>query len=160
RLHCRADGAPRASDGSRGSHYRGWDGHRGGKDGGTDCLWRQGREESCRHGTCCPRGDRFLATSCFAASGGRKPRDILQTGVLPRRRAAGKSSIVLRCKGLRMLPTDVAVRDQQAPSGKQRVVNDFSIQVATVNGSGSQTANLVLLRSILLMGVPVSGKNM
>ncbi|HJZ74935.1 MAG TPA: 2-oxoacid:acceptor oxidoreductase subunit alpha, partial [Vicinamibacterales bacterium] len=39
-------------------------------------------------------------------------------------------------------------------------MNDFSIQVATVNGSGSQTANLVLLRSILLMGVPVSGKNM
>jgi 2-oxoglutarate ferredoxin oxidoreductase subunit alpha len=40
------------------------------------------------------------------------------------------------------------------------VVNDFSIQVATVNGSGSQTANMVLLRSILMMGVPVSGKNM
>jgi 2-oxoglutarate ferredoxin oxidoreductase subunit alpha len=43
---------------------------------------------------------------------------------------------------------------------QQRVVNDFSIQVATVNGSGSQTANLVLLRSIFQMGVPVSGKNM
>jgi 2-oxoglutarate/2-oxoacid ferredoxin oxidoreductase subunit alpha len=41
-----------------------------------------------------------------------------------------------------------------------RVVNDFSIQVATVNGSGSQTANLVLLRSIFQMGIPVSGKNM
>jgi 2-oxoglutarate ferredoxin oxidoreductase subunit alpha len=40
------------------------------------------------------------------------------------------------------------------------VVNDFSIQVATVNGSGSQTANLVLLRSIFQMGVPVSGKNL
>jgi 2-oxoglutarate/2-oxoacid ferredoxin oxidoreductase subunit alpha len=40
------------------------------------------------------------------------------------------------------------------------IVNDFSIQVATVNGSGSQTANLVLLRSIFQMGVPVSGKNM
>jgi 2-oxoglutarate/2-oxoacid ferredoxin oxidoreductase subunit alpha len=39
-------------------------------------------------------------------------------------------------------------------------VNDFSIQVATVNGSGSQTANLVLLRSIFQMGVPVSGKNL
>ena len=39
-------------------------------------------------------------------------------------------------------------------------VNDFSIQVATVNGSGSQSANLVLLRSILRMGVPVSGKNL
>ena len=41
-----------------------------------------------------------------------------------------------------------------------RIVNDFSIQVATVNGSGSQTANLVLLRAIFQMGVPVSGKNM
>ena len=42
----------------------------------------------------------------------------------------------------------------------ERIINDFSIQVATVNGSGSQTANLVLLRSIFQMGVPVSGKNM
>src|SRR5688572_21774035 len=59
-----------------------------------------------------------------------------------------------------MSPSDLAVQEQKAASSKQRVVNDFSIQVATVNGSGSQTANLVLLRSILLMGVPVSGKNM
>src|SRR5499426_3654833 len=59
-----------------------------------------------------------------------------------------------------MPPTDLAVQEQQAASNRQRVVNDFSIQVATVNGSGSQTANLVLLRSMLLMGVPVSGKNM
>src|SRR5439155_25724169 len=59
-----------------------------------------------------------------------------------------------------MLPTDLAVQEQEAQKSRQRVVNDFSIQVATVNGSGSQTANLVLLRSILLMGVPVSGKNM
>jgi 2-oxoglutarate ferredoxin oxidoreductase subunit alpha len=42
----------------------------------------------------------------------------------------------------------------------KRVVNDFSIQVATVNGSGSQSANSVLLRSIFRMGVPVSGKNL
>ncbi|MGI8673613.1 MAG: 2-oxoacid:acceptor oxidoreductase subunit alpha [Luteitalea sp.] len=40
------------------------------------------------------------------------------------------------------------------------LVNDLSIQVATVNGSGSQTANLVLLRSLFQMGVPVSGKNL
>jgi 2-oxoglutarate ferredoxin oxidoreductase subunit alpha len=40
------------------------------------------------------------------------------------------------------------------------VVNDFSIGVATVNGSGSQTANSVLLRAIFQMGVPVSGKNL
>ena len=59
-----------------------------------------------------------------------------------------------------MSSTDLAVQQQQSSAGKQRVVNDFSIQVATVNGSGSQTANLVLLRSLLLMGIPASGKNM
>ncbi len=40
------------------------------------------------------------------------------------------------------------------------VVNDFSIQVATVNGSGSQSANSVLLRALFQMGIPVSGKNL
>jgi 2-oxoglutarate ferredoxin oxidoreductase subunit alpha len=43
---------------------------------------------------------------------------------------------------------------------KGRVVNDFSIQVATVNGSGSQSSNSVLMRSIFQMGIPVSGKNL
>jgi 2-oxoglutarate ferredoxin oxidoreductase subunit alpha len=42
----------------------------------------------------------------------------------------------------------------------QPVINDFSIQVATVNGSGSQTANTVLMRALFQMGIPVSGKNM
>jgi len=43
---------------------------------------------------------------------------------------------------------------------ERRIVNDFSIQVATVNGSGSQTANTVLMRAIFQMGIPVSGKNL
>src|SRR5438067_11623384 len=59
-----------------------------------------------------------------------------------------------------MSSTDLAVQQQPNAAGKQRVVNDFSIQIATVNGSGSQTANIVLLRSMLLPGVPASGKNM
>ena len=46
------------------------------------------------------------------------------------------------------------------PIPPDRIVNDFSIQVATVNGSGSQSANLVLLRSLFQMGIPVSGKNL
>ena len=58
----------------------------------------------------------------------------------------------------------MALSDAAVPavsrSAATRVVNDLSIQVATVNGSGSQTANLVLLRSLFQMGVPVSGKNM
>jgi 2-oxoglutarate ferredoxin oxidoreductase subunit alpha len=45
-------------------------------------------------------------------------------------------------------------------SASKRIVNDFSIQVATVNGSGSQSANSVLLKSIFGMGIPVSGKNL
>jgi 2-oxoglutarate ferredoxin oxidoreductase subunit alpha len=40
------------------------------------------------------------------------------------------------------------------------LVNDFCIHVGTVNGSGSQTANNILLRAILQMGIPVSGKNL
>jgi 2-oxoglutarate ferredoxin oxidoreductase subunit alpha len=59
-----------------------------------------------------------------------------------------------------MAQGDAAVQEAAAQPATRRVVNDFSIQVATVNGSGSQTANLVLLRSIFQMGVPVSGKNM
>jgi len=50
--------------------------------------------------------------------------------------------------------------EQGARSADQRIVNDFSIIVATVNGSGSQSANSVLLKSIFGMGVPVSGKNL
>jgi 2-oxoglutarate ferredoxin oxidoreductase subunit alpha len=58
-----------------------------------------------------------------------------------------------------MATTDVAFR-QDAGRTQQRVVNNMSIQVATVNGSGSQSSNTVLLRSIFQMGVPVSGKNL
>jgi 2-oxoglutarate ferredoxin oxidoreductase subunit alpha len=59
-----------------------------------------------------------------------------------------------------MASSDLAVREAGVQPASRRIVNDFSLQVATVNGSGSQTANLVLLRSIFQMGVPVSGKNM
>lgn len=44
-------------------------------------------------------------------------------------------------------------RDHRAP------VNDFALFVATANGTGSQTANLTLLRSFFRMGIPVHGKN-
>ena len=40
-----------------------------------------------------------------------------------------------------------------------KTINEFSINIATVNGSGSQTANLTLIRAIFKMGIPVSGKN-
>ena len=56
---------------------------------------------------------------------------------------------------------DLALKEVQSGTNtRNRVVNDFSINVATVNGSGSQSANSVLLKSIFGMGVPVSGKNL
>src|SRR5947208_5488716 len=59
-----------------------------------------------------------------------------------------------------MASGDLAVQDIAQRPERDRVVNDFSIQVATVNGSGSQSANNVLLRSLFRMGIPVSGKNL
>jgi 2-oxoglutarate/2-oxoacid ferredoxin oxidoreductase subunit alpha len=59
-----------------------------------------------------------------------------------------------------MTGPELAVQDTEATESGRHIVNDLSIQVATVNGSGSQTANLVLLRAIFQMGIPVSGKNL
>src|ERR1700678_4462162 len=60
-----------------------------------------------------------------------------------------------------MATSDVALSETESGTNtRKRVVNDFSINVATVNGSGSQSANSVLLKSIFGMGVPVSGKNL
>jgi len=60
-----------------------------------------------------------------------------------------------------MATGDLALGQEQGElNAHARVTNDFSINVATVNGSGSQSANSVLLKSIFGMGVPVSGKNL
>ena len=40
------------------------------------------------------------------------------------------------------------------------IANDFTINIATANGTGSQSANLILLQSMFDMGIPVSGKNL
>jgi 2-oxoglutarate ferredoxin oxidoreductase subunit alpha len=52
------------------------------------------------------------------------------------------------------------MEEDQRSDTKELIINDFSIQVATVNGSGSQSSNTVLMRSIFQMGIPVSGKNL
>jgi 2-oxoglutarate ferredoxin oxidoreductase subunit alpha len=59
-----------------------------------------------------------------------------------------------------MATTDVGLRESAGRTARVPVVNNMSIQVATVNGSGSQSSNSVLLRSIFQMGIPVSGKNL
>jgi 2-oxoglutarate ferredoxin oxidoreductase subunit alpha len=52
------------------------------------------------------------------------------------------------------------VAQLETPAETGQVINDFSITVGTVNGSGSQTSNLTILRALFKMGIPVSGKNL
>src|SRR3954447_20554836 len=59
-----------------------------------------------------------------------------------------------------MATTDVGLHASAGRPAVAPVVNNMSIQVATVNGSGSQSSNTVLLRTIFQMGVRVSGKNL
>jgi len=65
-------------------------------------------------------------------------------------------------EGFSMAISDIVQSQPMASSlvRSKKVANDFSIQIATVNGSGSQSANNILLRSIFSMGIPVSGKNL
>lgn len=55
---------------------------------------------------------------------------------------------------------DVLERQVRQPeASKHPIINDFSLVAATANGTGSQTANLALLRAFFKMGIPVHGKN-
>ena len=54
----------------------------------------------------------------------------------------------------------VTVQEPQAKQVSQWVYNDFNLNVATANGSGSQTSNNLLIRSLYKMGIPVTGKNL
>jgi 2-oxoglutarate/2-oxoacid ferredoxin oxidoreductase subunit alpha len=57
------------------------------------------------------------------------------------------------------MATNVQPQSQAQATGG-RVVNDFAFVVATKNGSGSQTSNNVLVKTLFNMGIPVNGKNL
>ncbi len=59
-----------------------------------------------------------------------------------------------------MPPTMTAAEDEVDQLQETPVINDLVIKVSTVNGSGSQSANFILLRALFSMGIPVSGKNL
>jgi 2-oxoglutarate ferredoxin oxidoreductase subunit alpha len=59
-----------------------------------------------------------------------------------------------------MSSQDVATLEAESRIAGREIVNDFSMVVATVNGSGSQTSNLAMIRALFRMGLPVSGKNL
>jgi 2-oxoglutarate ferredoxin oxidoreductase subunit alpha len=44
-------------------------------------------------------------------------------------------------------------------SATQSRINDFVLKIATVNGTGSASANALLMKALFRMGIPVTGKN-
>lgn len=58
------------------------------------------------------------------------------------------------------MSTVLEEREAAQAGGAASIVNDFSIHVATANGSGSMSSNNILMRAIFQMGIPVSGKNL
>jgi len=58
--------------------------------------------------------------------------------------------------------TDAVSQEESIQSSvdKSPIINDLSMVVATVNGTGSQTSNMALIRALFRMGIPVSGKNL
>jgi 2-oxoglutarate ferredoxin oxidoreductase subunit alpha len=58
------------------------------------------------------------------------------------------------------MPKTSSKKEKEIKSAAAQGVNDFSMTIATMNGSGSQTSNLTILRALFKMGIPVSGKNL
>src|SRR5215218_10237816 len=110
-------------------------------EGGADLLdyngWGRAR---CRgRSPWLPRGSSRTLDACAAAS------DVVPN--LSRHTMSSTLSVV----------EPYPARDGATPTPAS--VNDLAIRVGTVNGSGSQSANLVLLRALYGMGIPCSGKN-
>ncbi len=57
------------------------------------------------------------------------------------------------------MPLTEQLETVSSPQVNPEVINDFAITFCTVNGSGSATANLTVMRALFKMGIPVSGKN-
>lgn len=51
-------------------------------------------------------------------------------------------------------------QEAREAAGQQQIINDFAFVMATPNGSGSQTCNNVLVKTLFDMGIPVNGKNL
>ena len=60
-----------------------------------------------------------------------------------------------------MSTPSTAPADRPAPlgAGVRERINDFAFRIATVNGTGSASANSLLMQAIFRMGIPISGKN-
>jgi len=58
------------------------------------------------------------------------------------------------------LPQSLSEPEVSTPAHPSIRVNDFAFKLANVNGTGSASANGLLMQAIFRMGIPVSGKNL
>jgi 2-oxoglutarate ferredoxin oxidoreductase subunit alpha len=52
------------------------------------------------------------------------------------------------------------LEDPSSPAAAGTIVNDMAVQVATANGTGSQSANNIFAKTLFRMGIPVGAKNL
>src|SRR4249920_192052 len=72
------------------------------------------------------------------------------------RREVGRGSRGLRSRKWYAMSDQQPASPVPLPASR---VNDFAFKMGTVNGTGSASANTLLMQSIFRMGIPVSGKN-
>jgi 2-oxoglutarate ferredoxin oxidoreductase subunit alpha len=60
-----------------------------------------------------------------------------------------------------IVATDLSIEpdDTPLPRRKGEQVNEFAFKIGTVNGTGSASANGLLMQALFRMGLPISGKN-
>lgn len=59
-----------------------------------------------------------------------------------------------------MTVIDLYQAPAKAVHNGEKIINDFSFVIASTNGTGSQTSNNTLLRTLFRMGIPINGKNL
>ena len=148
----------------------------------VDCLTitHNGEEAELRTRLKAPAKNLDAAAVRLGAVAADRPRDGQRRGSVralrPVRRALPDRGVghaeVLRplaaCRGRSARPA--GARNRRSPEVTQRrdgltwphrtqPVNDFVIKIATVNGTGSASANSLLMKSIFRSGIPVMGKN-
>ena len=71
--------------------------------------------------------------------------------------AAGSARATVDAPPAASLTTEPQGAPQRHPEGVR--INDFAFKIGTVNGTGSASANSLLMQALFRMGLPISGKN-
>src|SRR5437763_3622557 len=117
------------------------------RDGSPHAAFRPGIES--RPGSLC-----FRPTSPDCADHGERRRCLRSLRLM-------RGALSHGCLGYAEVRSSYSIRRQKSVHQHLRTrVNDFALKLANVNGTGSASANGLLMQAIFRMGIPVSGKNL